>query len=115
MELWEGARYDGGPGFGGKAQHEADVVDASQSIIQLFFGPCKVMYVGGAVIAAGVTVAALFNGPPCGAEARRLDVDAPAAGEEAAVTGYPRGQNAVEHVHAEANACHEIFGRTYSQ
>ncbi len=90
-------------------------MDTPQTIIQLFFGTCQVVYVGSAVIATGIAVAALLDGAAFGPVACGFNIDAPIPGKQAAMTGYARWQRAVEHIHAQANTCHKVLGRAYAQ
>src|SRR6266849_5517738 len=66
---------NGGAQLAGKSQHEADIMDATETIIQLFLGSQQVMHIARAIVAAGVAIAARFDGPLLGPETRRFDID----------------------------------------
>src|ERR1700681_373909 len=75
----------------GQAQHETNIMDAAQAIIQVFLRPQQVMHVGRAIITTGVAIAALFNRAMLASETRRFDIDATSSGEESAVPRYAGG------------------------
>src|SRR5260370_21906872 len=87
----------------GEAQHIAYIMDTPQTIIQLFFGTCQVVYVGSAVIATGIAVAALLDGAAFGPVACGFNIDTPLPGKHAAITCYTRWQRPVAHIHTQAN------------
>jgi hypothetical protein len=93
----------------GEAEHKAKIVDAAEAIVELFFGAEEVMDVGGAIVQASVTIATVFDGSLDSAEAGGLDIDASGMGEETAVASDAGRENAIEHIHTEADADNQIF------
>ena len=89
-------------------------MDRGQPVIEDLPRPHQVVQVGRRVRAAGVAVAALFDGPFLLAVARAAEVDAPLAGEEAAVASDPGRQGAVEHVDAAGDALDQVVGGAHA-
>jgi len=110
LESGEGAFKDSVADFLHKVDDEAEVMDGGQAVGQELLAPEKVMKVGGGKGAAGVAIAALFNGARLLPKAGVGDVAPPQGGEEAAVAGNPGGEGAIEEVNAAGHAVDQVLG-----
>ena len=113
-ELPQRAGFDGFPQAPHQAQIEMQVVQRVQAQAQCFSACIQVAQIGTAVVAAGKALTPGVDGFGVVAVALIADADRPAAGKQLPVACIAGRHDAIEHIHAQTNGFHDVFGLAYT-
>ena len=87
------------------------IVPGIQPRAQDFIGPGQVMQVGAAVVAAGVTLTLLIQGPLAAAVRCIAYADVAGRGKQVTIARVASGHDTIEHIHPALHCGHQVFGR----